>query len=1083
MKTPKILYDQKELVDNAPVLDDSYNKQALTLSDACSMEKIHSVGLIAGFASGKSSILQTLFKLLPRFSFLFPWSSKRQLSKKKTRFVSLADFDVTNKLRQKQSSVSEGVGANVRTEIENEIIKQLLFSVSPSTVPSSRIDRISAITRRGIFCWICFACSLIFGAVGAMMENSVWPFANIGDCSAHLAIVFFVLSGIMFFAFVSLLILILPVKKAAFSRKGIEVNAEKPVSISLKDQYFGELVYLFKKSKINLVIFEDIDRFEDVQLLLDIRALNFELNQDPTIQKRKGIVFLFAINESLNYTAEDQAKFFDFSLSVLPVLNPYNAAETMLASPIFQQTGLAPEKEEAILLSRHIPDRRVANQIINDYLVYSCENASTLVNQDDVNALFALMVYKHICPSDFALAEREDKNCHLIKKITSPASSLSNSANPEEESLLNDMVSNGGESYLDSDYLRYISRFNPKFLSARSDRDFYEHVVKTDRAQSRTRSLTDVAQLFELIPEKMFGKQSCLNINFAAEVSRRLSAEVSAGEPSKKCQKFVDGFSTEDPTRKSFLKTLIDGEDACYTKEILELMSYLGRKYPWIFNYVMSLGLEKKHLKFLRSFLAKTVFNSKTDMSNFLNSRACQTGLEAVRVFLSQSANPCDDFQEANKDAFDQFVTSSGIRKIAKINHLPKTPISDVIVNRNLLEPTSQNVFVYLSEYRSSDKAKSAPFSAIISAGNQDLYRSCLGVFSSFVESWFNDERNFSDEEEGTVKKLISDVNSNQADLNALGQCLSSAATNTHIVLEAPVSPQDRLIRIIDSRILVDDVNMLEILRPYVSPMNRLFSFAIDNQNTIPESFQLANSGQNFLACLLNDSTLSPNVKKLAQLLEKMRFPSVKLSTSFSLGGIEALSLSNCIMYDPSCLTLFKDSLTAFRKYVKENFQKIINESSLPLLKPEEAQILFDECSSSNDKKKVLQFEQKVLSSPKNLSAIKTLSIDSSFVTSSELAKLLISDEKGEVDLQVSIISNRESFLDRQTTFEFLCRNVPGCSASRTDGSVFIVETQSPFQIAVARLVGWGYLVPSGTETSGTKYVVSPSCRNKADSK
>jgi hypothetical protein len=468
-----IHFKNHRLNDNSPYFSkETYGDLAVTLTEASSCSNIYNIGIIAGFSSGKSSLLETFYRSLPCHQPLIYKSEKRSLSQATTRYVSVADFDETKR------NADGKLTPNDRKDIESEIVKQLLFSVSPKTVPSSRIDRIGHFTWRSFFAWVFLLLGLGFLALGFLAQQHLFPFESGNAPEMKVIVTMFGLSGLFFFLFLVFLSLLFPVKKVSFTAKGLVAEGEKKIEAGLLDCYFDELVYLFRKSRINLVIFEDVDRFKDVQLLLDVRALNFELNRDPEIQRRGGVAFVYAVNESLHYKAEDQAKFFDITLPVIPMLNPYNAAETLLGSEIMK-LDLHPEKEEVLLLARHISDKRMANEIIDDYLIYLEENKEAFQTQTDVNALFALMVYKHVAPQDFALVELDDKQSALAVKIRnfSKNAAAETDSNFSQNSLLDDMISST-HSYVGFDYLRYISRYSSELFANRCDRDFYERVVK-----------------------------------------------------------------------------------------------------------------------------------------------------------------------------------------------------------------------------------------------------------------------------------------------------------------------------------------------------------------------------------------------------------------------------------------------------------------------------------------------------------------------------------------------------------------------------------------------------------------------------
>src|SRR5690554_7634597 len=63
------------------------------------------------------------------------------------------------------------------------------------------------------------------------------------------------------------------------------------------DQYLDEIVYFFEVSRRNIVVIEDIDRFEDSLIFETLRSLYILLNSAPQI--KRPIRFIYAIKDSI----------------------------------------------------------------------------------------------------------------------------------------------------------------------------------------------------------------------------------------------------------------------------------------------------------------------------------------------------------------------------------------------------------------------------------------------------------------------------------------------------------------------------------------------------------------------------------------------------------------------------------------------------------------------------------------------------------------------------------------------------------------------------------------------------------------
>lgn len=160
------------------------------------------------------------------------------------------------------------------------------------------------------------------------------------------------------------------------------------------DQYLDEIVYLFEKSKIETVIFEDLDRFESPEIFDSLRELNQILNDDPVItgerSRRDGrtIRFIYAISDAVfddqcikaseetlseerRIGAFSRAKFFDLIISVVPFVssnNSHQTARNALGDEITRIDKVGDLLED---VAGFIPDQRTWITIRNDFIMYS----------------------------------------------------------------------------------------------------------------------------------------------------------------------------------------------------------------------------------------------------------------------------------------------------------------------------------------------------------------------------------------------------------------------------------------------------------------------------------------------------------------------------------------------------------------------------------------------------------------------------------------------------------------------------------------------------------------------------------------
>ena len=219
------------------------------------------------------------------------------------------------------------------------------------------------------------------------------------------------------------------------------------------DQYLDEIVYLFEKSKIETVIFEDLDRFESPEIFDSLRELNQILNDDPVITGERScrdgrtIRFIYAISDAVfedqcikaseetlgeerRIGAFSRAKFFDLIISVVPFVssnNSHQTARNALGDEITRIDKVGDLLED---VAGFVPDQRTWITIRNDFIMYSRRLHVNLdEKKDEENALglsaahlLAFLIYKNCYLAD---AEKMREGNSKIDKIYSTARSIS----------------------------------------------------------------------------------------------------------------------------------------------------------------------------------------------------------------------------------------------------------------------------------------------------------------------------------------------------------------------------------------------------------------------------------------------------------------------------------------------------------------------------------------------------------------------------------------------------------------------------------------------------------------------------------
>lgn len=400
---------------------------------AISRDKIKNVAITGAYGSGKSSVIE---------------SYKNSDSGKKYKFlhISLAHFDKLDSARSsKKTTNSTNNGTEIeqfnktqaeqdnatQVKLEGQILNQLLHQIKPQKIPQT-IFRIKIPKS-----WLNFLITTIFTLI-IIVSGSI--FFNLEPVSSNSRIIYEMINlprfsyeqGILIssiFFLVSLGFLIYQLVKLQMNRKifrnfkfknstfetNIEIfNNEKD---SYFDKYLDDVLYLFTNSDADVVVFEDIDRFEGNSIFEKLKEINTLVNNKLKNEKKTKQVFLYLLKDD-TFFSKDRTKFFDFLISVVPVMTGANAYDILLK--YIEDAGIESTEKELISseleslrqerkfdrtflqkVTLYIDDLRLLKNIVNEYQLYSTK-IDLVSNRLDMNDLMAMIIYKNIFPSDYS---------------------------------------------------------------------------------------------------------------------------------------------------------------------------------------------------------------------------------------------------------------------------------------------------------------------------------------------------------------------------------------------------------------------------------------------------------------------------------------------------------------------------------------------------------------------------------------------------------------------------------------------------------------------------------------------------------
>lgn len=364
---PKIIIDEAELAKINPYLDN--------LKRALNTAGINNIALTGSYGSGKSTILKTFQHHNAQYKYLN---------------ISLASF--------KDNKEDKG---EFERKLEVSILQQIFYHVEPNKIPDSRFKRIINITTSKLILQTLFVNSWVVSTIVLFKFeyiNKLNPLSwKLGLPFDWLAIIFIsiFLTGIGFFV-KTIVRLFSNSKISKFNIKG-EVELGEANDKSVFNQHLEEILYFFERTSFNVVIIEDVDRFNSTDIFTKLREINILINNSNLIKRK--VSFVYAIKDEMFKDSNERVKFFEFIIPVIPFVNPSNAGDQLskLITVYNLNNELSLDFINDVTTFINDIDMRLLINIFQEFLIYKKNLVSVIYH----NELFAIIIYKNLFPDDF----------------------------------------------------------------------------------------------------------------------------------------------------------------------------------------------------------------------------------------------------------------------------------------------------------------------------------------------------------------------------------------------------------------------------------------------------------------------------------------------------------------------------------------------------------------------------------------------------------------------------------------------------------------------------------------------------------
>lgn len=416
---PIDLIDEYKSQEESNNIDDDtstpYAEQFKEFKSFLENDNIKNLAVFGSYGAGKSSFIKTFFNhctvnnrrdeddviyiSLPDFDYRNGSKNSKQSHKEQCSFdnktylknnkqtkttENQSDYSKKNTLEKPQNGQAETSESDLckldLETVETEIIRQLVCSKISKKITVSLFSNFkSDLLEKAKISFVIFCCITVF-LLCLNQQVGLKEFFNKDIyLLPKLCLLFLLLLSLINYIFIRF-------RFSNISFFNIGVSAKDKSELSVFDAYLDEITYLFGESNCRYVVFEDLDRTENYEVLTHLRSLNFILNNDYRCKDKisgvqRRIVFIYVIRSDIFTTAQETVKFFDASIHIQNVITSANSREFFIKyrddlSKNFNKDELKQKflSKKALTdeflsnIAIFVTDLRLVKMIFNDYL-------------------------------------------------------------------------------------------------------------------------------------------------------------------------------------------------------------------------------------------------------------------------------------------------------------------------------------------------------------------------------------------------------------------------------------------------------------------------------------------------------------------------------------------------------------------------------------------------------------------------------------------------------------------------------------------------------------------------------------------
>lgn len=628
-KNPKIeiLSPVKHINKNDKYLD--------LLEKAIRHDDVYNICLSGDYGSGKSSIIESFKLNFPNFKYLN---------------ISLANFN-------------DSYLNDADNSLEKAIVKQLFYKTNHKKIPSSRFKKIRDISIKRTLYYLVIL-PIIFSPI-ILLNLNYWndilstKFKELNNILPFGKINF----GILFFLLIISLVALAYILSKIFNKISFVAGIKKEnfeVSVQSAtektnteksnafDQYIDELIYFFNRNDYDVLFFEDLDRFNKIDIFTKLRDLNILLNDSEEVFFRKKykrkIKFVYAIKDSIfvdgknfppktnsdfeeikyeNYildlsVGENRTKFFDYIIPVIPYMDANNSYNDLQKR--FNDSNIKIEDEFISDITIFITDKRLLTNTFNEFLLYKYKLKH--LKEYEYKYLFSIILYKNIYPIDFLnltnqegflyeiinnkkkYIQRELKKLDdTIKEVENKIGDLNNKITQDDDDLLNfilGLLARKGYYSIDDKDFENISLDDIKNIMNKRKNEF---IYANDHEEYVSDIFTDE------IKEKISAKENLIKNNEFSE-KNILKKELLNLKNKRKflLEKTISDLILDSNLNIDFGKNKLI--------KVLLMKGYINERYNNYISYFREGEISFKELEFIQSVISKIFIPIDYELNN-----------------------------------------------------------------------------------------------------------------------------------------------------------------------------------------------------------------------------------------------------------------------------------------------------------------------------------------------------------------------------------------------------------------------------------------------------------------------------------